>query len=112
MFLWALAGVPLGVYNISHNLHPALQVQAQILTALSLVTWAQCMYYNAVSLSSQSHSRSYELGADSQGWNCGKACCISASIGAVLAGIEVGLVFALRVGLGPLSSSHPPLTSS
>jgi hypothetical protein len=43
--------VPLGVYNISHNLHPALQAQAQILTVLSLITWAQCMYYNAVSIS-------------------------------------------------------------
>lgn len=49
MLLWALAGVPLGVYNISRPLHVALQIQAQILTGLSLVTWAQCLYYNAVS---------------------------------------------------------------
>lgn len=48
MLLWACAGVPLGVYNISRNLPVALQVQAQILTLLSLVTYAQCLWYNAV----------------------------------------------------------------
>jgi len=45
MMLWAWAGVPLGVYNIVSGFSVALQVQPQILTALSLVTWAQCFYY-------------------------------------------------------------------
>ncbi|KAI9638633.1 PQ loop repeat-domain-containing protein [Dioszegia hungarica] len=80
MFLWAIAGVPLGVYNISHNLHPALQVQAQILTALSLVTWAQCMYYNAK-------------------WSILKVASMACGIGSILAGIEVGLVYALRLAI-------------
>jgi hypothetical protein len=49
MMLWAIAGVPLGVYNIVEELNVALRVQAQILTFLSLVTWAQCLYYGKVS---------------------------------------------------------------
>ena len=48
MFLWACAGVPLGIYNIL-KFNIALQVQAQILTALSLITLAQCVYYERVS---------------------------------------------------------------
>jgi hypothetical protein len=48
MLLWASAGVPLGVYNIVEELNVALRVQAQILTLLSLVTWAQCLYYGKV----------------------------------------------------------------
>jgi uncharacterized YccA/Bax inhibitor family protein len=45
MLLWASAGLPLGIHNILSNQNVALQVQAQILTSLSLVTWAQVMYY-------------------------------------------------------------------
>jgi PQ loop repeat len=47
MLLWACAGVPLGVYNIVENFNIALQIQPQILTSLSLVTWAQCKYYSS-----------------------------------------------------------------
>ena len=43
MLLWAAAGVPLGVYNIVKELNIALRIQPQILTFLSLVTWAQCL---------------------------------------------------------------------
>ncbi|KAG7532115.1 hypothetical protein FFLO_03857 [Filobasidium floriforme] len=45
MILWALAGLPLGIHNILSEQHIALVVQAQILTGLSLITWAQTMYY-------------------------------------------------------------------
>ncbi|OQD89839.1 hypothetical protein PENANT_c002G10955 [Penicillium antarcticum] len=45
MLLWASAGVPLGVYNIVEEFNIALRVQPQILTTLSLITWAQCLYY-------------------------------------------------------------------
>ena len=48
MLLWAVAGVPLGVYNIVEEMNVALRVQPQILTFLSLVTWAQCFYYRKV----------------------------------------------------------------
>ena len=45
MLLWAVAGVPLGVYNIVENFNVALRIQPQILTFLSLLTWMQCKYY-------------------------------------------------------------------
>jgi PQ loop repeat len=48
MLLWATAGVPLGVYNIVENFNVALRIQPQILTTLSLITWAQCLYYGRV----------------------------------------------------------------
>jgi hypothetical protein len=49
MLLWAFAGVSLGAYNIAQDLGVALQVQAQILTTLSLTTCGQCLYYKEVS---------------------------------------------------------------
>jgi hypothetical protein len=48
MLLWACAGVPLGAYNVTGNFNIALQVQPQILTTLSLITWIQCYYYEDV----------------------------------------------------------------
>jgi hypothetical protein len=48
MLLWACAGVPLGAYNVSGHFNIALQVQPQILTVLSLITWIQCYYYDDV----------------------------------------------------------------
>lgn len=50
MLLWAAAGVPLGVYNIVEDFNVALRIQPQILTTLSLITWAQCLYYRKVSI--------------------------------------------------------------
>lgn len=50
MMLWAWAGVPLGVYNITKNFNVALRIQPQILTLLSLITWTQCRYYDKVSI--------------------------------------------------------------
>lgn len=48
MLLWSFAGIPLGVYTIAQNLNIALQIQPQLLTALSLITWGQCLYYKKV----------------------------------------------------------------
>lgn len=42
---WAIAGIPLGVYNLVENFNIALQIQPHILIFLSLITWAQCQYY-------------------------------------------------------------------
>lgn len=39
------AGIPLGIYNILSHKSIALQIQPQILTFLSLVTWGQVYYY-------------------------------------------------------------------
>ena len=79
MISWAWAGIPLGVYNIVSGFSIALQVQPQILTALSLVTWAQCYYYE-------------------RKWSICKVLVVAGTAGCVMSGIEAGLVFALRHG--------------
>ncbi|CAF1471268.1 unnamed protein product [Adineta steineri] len=45
MLLWALAGIPLGIFNIVDDLNIPLWIQPQILSVLSLITWGQCYYY-------------------------------------------------------------------
>ena len=77
MLLWACAGVPLGVYNIVENFNVALRIQPQILTFLSLLTWAQCKFYSSK-------------------WPASKLFAVAVPIGALMGGIECGLVFALR----------------
>ncbi|KAJ0162086.1 Uncharacterized protein CTA2_5134 [Colletotrichum tanaceti] len=78
MMLWAWAGVPLGVYNIVGDFNLALQIQPQILTFLSLVTWIQCYYYQ-------------------RNWSVLRSLAVVAPIAAVMAGIQVALVIGLRV---------------
>lgn len=75
---WAIAGVPLGVYNIADDYNIALQIQPNILIFLSLLTWAQCQFYGK--------RRPIKLVAF-----------LSLIFGSILGGIEVGLVFALRM---------------
>lgn len=79
MMLWAWAGVPLGVYTIVEQFNIALQVQPQMLAFLSLVTWIQCYYYE--------HK-----------WSIFRVLTVVVPIGCAMAGIEVGLIFALRAG--------------
>ncbi|PGH35240.1 hypothetical protein GX50_01936 [[Emmonsia] crescens] len=78
MILWAIAGVPLGTYNIVEEFNVALRIQPQILTLLSLATWTQCMYYG-------------------KHWPV-KKCFITVSILCVIfGGIQASLIFALRI---------------
>jgi PQ loop repeat len=109
MLLWACAGVPLGAYNISENFNIALQIQPQILTVLSLITWIQCYHYDDVSSGPRSEagkprSRPYRdwiivINADmDQKWSPLKCCVVVGLIGAIFGGVETGLVFALKVG--------------
>jgi len=79
MMFWAWAGVPLGTYTIVEQFNIALQVQPQMLAFLSLITWIQCYYY-------EHH------------WSLPKALAVVIPIGSLMAGIEVGLIFALREG--------------
>ncbi|KAH7304957.1 PQ loop repeat-domain-containing protein [Stachybotrys elegans] len=74
---WALAGIPLGTYNVVQNLNIALQVQAHILIFLSLVAWAQCKYYG-------------------DGWGVARILAYGAAVGACIGGVEAGLYFGLR----------------
>lgn len=80
MLFWAWAGVPLGVYNIVSEFNIALLVQPQILTALSLVTWIQCYYYQ-------------------RRWSVAKALVLVLPVAGIMASVETGLVFALREGV-------------
>ncbi|KAH6662298.1 G protein-like protein-coupled receptor : PQ-loop [Halenospora varia] len=80
MLLWALAGIPLGAYNIASNFNIALQVQPQILAVLSLVTWIQCWHYD-------------------DKWSTIKCIFVVTVIGIIFGGIETGLIFALKTGL-------------
>ncbi|KAJ5188898.1 hypothetical protein N7491_005220 [Penicillium cf. griseofulvum] len=79
MLLWAVAGVPLGVYNIVEEFNIALRIQPQILTILSLLTWAQCLYYGKT-----------------QKYRVMKCCVAITSLLLMLGGIEAGLIFALQ----------------
>ena len=79
MLLWASAGLPLGVYNIVENFNVALKIQPQILTLLSLITWAQCKYYGSK-------------------WPIHRTIAIIIPVMVVMGGIEFGLVFALKKG--------------
>ncbi|KAK3943192.1 PQ loop repeat-domain-containing protein [Diplogelasinospora grovesii] len=45
MFLWALCGVPFGVYAIVQDFNIPLQVQPQVFMALCLICWAQTLLY-------------------------------------------------------------------
>ncbi|KAG8972624.1 hypothetical protein FRC05_009734 [Tulasnella sp. 425] len=45
MFIWAISGIPLGVYVIVQNLNIPLILQPQLFTALSTLSWMQCLYY-------------------------------------------------------------------
>jgi uncharacterized protein with PQ loop repeat len=77
MLLWACAGVPLGVYNIVENFNIALRIQPQILTFLSLLTWAQCKYYG-------------------NKWPWQRTAAVAVPVAAIMGGIECGLIFGLR----------------
>ena len=89
MLLWACAGVPLGVYNIVENFNIALRIQPQILTFLSLMTWAQCKYYSSK-------------------WPLFKLAAVAVPLATVMGGIECGLVFALRKARD--ANVHWPIT--
>ncbi|KAH0309561.1 PQ loop repeat protein, partial [Aureobasidium melanogenum] len=79
MMFWAWAGVPLGVYNITSSFNIALRIQPQILSFLSLLTWIQVYYYE-------------------KKWSVSRSLLVVVPIACCMAGIELGLIFALRHG--------------
>ncbi|KAL1619859.1 hypothetical protein SLS54_006457 [Diplodia seriata] len=80
MMWWACAGVPLGVYNIVSGFNLALQIQPQLLSFLSLLTWIQCHHY-------QAH------------WAPLRSLAVVVPIACAMAGVEASLVVALRIGV-------------
>ncbi|KAF1848385.1 uncharacterized protein K460DRAFT_279163 [Cucurbitaria berberidis CBS 394.84] len=76
MMLWAWAGVPLGVYNITKEFNIALRIQPQILTLLSLVTWNQCYYYE-------------------RNWSILRSLAVVVPVACVMGAIQAGLIQAV-----------------
>ncbi|TDZ48257.1 Uncharacterized protein CTRI78_v008329 [Colletotrichum trifolii] len=102
MMLWAWAGVPLGVYNIVQDFNVALRIQPQILTFLSLATWIQCYYYERVRILSSVAAASLTKKANRpltcrKNWSVHRSLAVVTPVAAAMAGIQTGLVFALRV---------------
>ena len=80
MLFWASAGIPMGVYNILSKFNIALQIQPQILTTLSLITWGQCYLYECK-------------------WSKWRVLAAAVPLALVMAGVEVALFFAVRVAV-------------
>lgn len=76
---WAVAGIPLGIYNIVDDYNIALQIQPNVFILLSLITWSQCKHYG-------------------DKWSWSKTSVASVILASIFGGIELGLVFALRLG--------------
>ncbi|KAK3906600.1 hypothetical protein C8A05DRAFT_11673, partial [Staphylotrichum tortipilum] len=76
MFLWALCGVPFGVYAIAQNFNIPIQVQPQIFMVLCLISWAQILRY---------HWK----------WPAWKASLVAVVVAAVFAGVEAALILTL-----------------
>ncbi|KAI0160757.1 PQ loop repeat-domain-containing protein [Xylariaceae sp. FL1272] len=77
MFLWAVSGVPFGVYAIVQNFNIPIQVQPQAFMVLCLVSWGQCLYYG----------RKWPL------WTVILTC---TATGAIFGGVEAALILTIR----------------
>ncbi|TFK74939.1 hypothetical protein BDN72DRAFT_600522 [Pluteus cervinus] len=77
VFMWGMAGVTLGVYNITQDLNIPLIAQPELFSFLALVSWGQCQYYGK----HQSRTRA-----------------LLTTIGVMLifGGLQAGIVFAIR----------------
>ncbi|KAK0729741.1 hypothetical protein B0H67DRAFT_559497 [Lasiosphaeris hirsuta] len=77
MFLWALCGVPFGVYAIVQNFNIPLQVQPHVFLVLCLVGWVQTLMYH-------------------ENWATWKASLLGAAIIIIFGGIEAALILTLK----------------
>ncbi|KAI1314063.1 PQ loop repeat-domain-containing protein [Xylaria venustula] len=77
MFLWAICGVPFGVYAIAQNFNIPIQVQPQVFMALCLVNWGQILLYT--------HK-----------WPQWKVLVVTIGTAAIFAGAETALVLTIR----------------
>jgi len=80
MLIWALAALPLGVYNVAQNNNVPLMVQPQLFGLLACTCWVQCFYYD------QHFSKSRTVS-------------IFLGFLVLFGGMEAGFVFAVRHGL-------------
>ncbi|KAK3298335.1 PQ loop repeat-domain-containing protein [Chaetomium fimeti] len=77
MFLWALCGLPFGVYAVTQNFNIPLQVQPHVFMALCLISWAQVLVYH-------------------RNWPAWKASLLGLVVAAVFAGLEAALILTLK----------------
>ncbi|KAI1262876.1 PQ loop repeat-domain-containing protein [Xylariaceae sp. FL1019] len=77
MFLWAVSGVPFGVYAIAQNFNIPIQVQPQAFMTLCLVSWGQCLFYG-------------------RKWPLWKVILTCVATGATFGGVEAALILTLR----------------
>ncbi|KAL6307228.1 PQ loop repeat-domain-containing protein [Sparassis latifolia] len=77
ILMWSIGAVFLGVYAVVQDINVPLILQPQLFSALSLFSWAQCMYYG-------------------RKWSF-KTCTVSfISLAATFGGFEAGMVYAVR----------------
>ncbi|WVQ71640.1 hypothetical protein IAR50_001180 [Cryptococcus sp. DSM 104548] len=81
MFIWALASLFLGAYNVVQELSIPLQIQPQAFGALAAVSTCQCLHYE-------------------RGYSKKKVWALFIGFCSIFAGFEAGSVYALRAGLG------------
>ncbi|KAF2970484.1 hypothetical protein GQX73_g3117 [Xylaria multiplex] len=77
MFLWAISGVPFGVYAIVQNFNIPIQVQPQVFMLLCLVNWGQILLY------------AYK-------WPLWKVLVVTTGTAAIFAGVETALILTIR----------------
>ncbi|KAH8164452.1 hypothetical protein CIB48_g3800 [Xylaria polymorpha] len=77
MFLWAISGVPFGIYAIVQNFNIPIQVQPQVFMFLCLVNWGQILLY--------SHK-----------WSLWKVLVVTTGTAAIFAGVEAALILTIR----------------
>lgn len=77
MFLWALCGVPFGVYAIVQNFNIPIQVQPQVFMVLCVISWTQSLVYF--------HK-----------WRPWKAISLGFATLAVFGGVETALILTIR----------------
>ncbi|EMD95349.1 hypothetical protein COCC4DRAFT_150434 [Bipolaris maydis ATCC 48331] len=77
MLLWSISGVPFGAYAIAQQFNIPLIVQPQCFGVLCGVSWVQCLVYG-------------------RKWKAWTASLLLVVLLIIFAGVEVGLVFAIR----------------
>lgn len=78
MFLWAISGVPFGIYAVVQNFNIPIQVQPHAFIFCCLVNWGQTLLY--------SHSK----------WPLWKVIVTTTGTAAIFIGVEVALILTIR----------------
>ncbi|KAB5560184.1 hypothetical protein GE09DRAFT_1220840 [Coniochaeta sp. 2T2.1] len=76
MYIWALCGVPFGIYAIVQRFNMPIQVQPQCFMALCLVSWSQILHYG-------------------HGYTVWKAAGAGVGMACIFAGVEAALILTL-----------------